>query len=74
MYRKEPFRTWKKFGYVSKLDVWVPHQLTGTQLTHRISACDLLLKRLKNDLFFKKKTITGEEKLIVYNNIQRKRS
>ena len=44
----------KKIGYVSKLDVWVPHQLTGAQLTHRISACDLLLKRLKKRPFFDK--------------------
>jgi len=27
----------KEIGYVSKLDVWVPHQLTETQLNHRIS-------------------------------------
>ena len=56
------FANLKKIGYVSKLDVWVPHQLTGAQLTHRISACDLLLKRLKNDLFFyKKKLLLGRK-------------
>ena len=27
------FANLKKIGYVSKLDVWVPHQLTGAQLT-----------------------------------------
>ena len=42
MYRKEPFsQIKKKIGHVSKLDVWVPHQLTGAQLTHQISTCDL---------------------------------
>ena len=42
MYRKEKFPLIKKkTGYVSKLDVSVPHQLIGAQLTHRISTCDL---------------------------------
>ena len=40
-------RRLKEIGYISKLDVWVPHQLTDTQLNHRISTCDLFLKRQK---------------------------
>ena len=44
-------RRLKEIGYVSKLDVWVPHQLTETQLNQRITTCDLLLKRQKTTLF-----------------------
>ena len=44
----------KKNGYPSNLNVWVPHQLTEDQLTHRISTRDLSLKRLINDPFLKK--------------------
>jgi len=39
----------------------------------RFSICDLLLKRNENCPFFKR-MITGDEKWIVYNNVQRKRS
>ena len=46
-------RRLKEIGYVSKLDVWVPHQLTETQLNQRITTCDLLLKRQKTTLFWK---------------------
>ena len=45
----------KKNGYPSNLNVWVPHQLTEDQPTHRISTRDLSLKRLINDPFLKKK-------------------
>ena len=64
-------RRLKEIGYVSKLDVWVPHQLTETQLNQRITTCDLLLKRQKTTLFLKN-PIIGDEKWIVYNNIKRK--
>jgi len=39
----------------------------------RISICDLLLKRNENCPFLKW-MITGDEKWIVHNNVQRKRS
>jgi len=39
----------------------------------RISICDLLLKRNENCPFLKW-MIIGDEKWIVYNNVQRKRS
>lgn len=63
----------KKLGYSQKLDVWVPHTLTESQLMLRISTCDNLLKRNQKEPFLKF-LITGDEKWIVYNNMQRKRS
>ncbi|KFM58915.1 Histone-lysine N-methyltransferase SETMAR, partial [Stegodyphus mimosarum] len=63
----------KQLGYVQKLDTWVPHELKETHLTQRINGCDLLKKRNENDPFLKR-LITGDEKWVVYNNIERKRS
>ncbi|GFV48376.1 histone-lysine N-methyltransferase SETMAR [Trichonephila clavipes] len=63
----------KELGYVQKLDIWVPHELKETHLTQRINSCNLLNKRNENDPFLKR-LITGDEKLVVYNNIKRKRS
>jgi len=59
--------------YVSRYDIWVPHNLSDKNLMDRISICDLLLKRNENYPFLKW-MITGDEKWIVYNNVQRKRS
>ena len=63
----------KMLGYVKKLDLWLPHQLKEIHLTQRISICDSLLKRNEFDPFLKN-LITGDEKWIVYNNVNRKRS
>ncbi|XP_029679587.1 histone-lysine N-methyltransferase SETMAR-like [Formica exsecta] len=63
----------KKLGYVSKLDIWIPHELKEVHLTARINICDMLMKREENDPFLKR-MITGDEKWIVYNNVERKRS
>ena len=63
----------KRVGLVKKLDIWVPHDLKEVHLTKRINACDLLLKRNEFDPFLKR-IITGDEKWIVYNNVNRKRS
>lgn len=60
-------------GYVNRYDVWVPHNLMEKNLMDRISISNSLLKRNENDPFFKR-TITGDEKWIVYNNVERKRS
>jgi len=54
-------------GYVSRYDIWVPHNLCDKNLMDRISICDLLLKRNENCPFLKW-MITGDEKWIVYNN------
>ena len=63
----------KMLGYVKKLDLWLPHQLKEIHLTQRINICDSLLKRNEFDPFLKN-LITGDEKWIVYNNVNRKRS
>lgn len=63
----------KKLGYVKKLDLWIPHQLQKIHLMQRISICDSLLKLNKIDPFLKR-LIIGDEKWIVYNNVNRKRS
>ncbi|KFM73857.1 Histone-lysine N-methyltransferase SETMAR, partial [Stegodyphus mimosarum] len=63
----------KQLGYVQTLDTWVPHELKETHLTRRINGCDLLKKRNENDPFLKR-LITGDEKWVNYNNIERKRS
>lgn len=62
-----------KVGMVKKLDVWVPHELTEKNLMDRISICDSLYKRNENDPFLKR-IVTGDEKWIVYNNVERKTS
>lgn len=62
-----------KIGYVSRLNVWVPHKLTEANLTARISICDLLLKRQEKHPFLRN-LVTGDEKWISYDNVVRKRS
>ncbi|XP_026825440.1 histone-lysine N-methyltransferase SETMAR-like, partial [Ooceraea biroi] len=63
----------KRLGFVSKLDIWVPHNLKEIDLIRRITICDSLLKRKENEPFLKR-IITGDEKWIVYDNVKRKRS
>ncbi|XP_076381130.1 histone-lysine N-methyltransferase SETMAR-like [Megalopta genalis] len=63
----------KSLGLVKKLDVWIPHELKEIHLTQRISICDTHLKRNAIDPFLKR-IITGDERWIVYNNINKKRS
>ena len=63
----------KALGCVSKLDVWIPHQLEEIHSIKRITTCDSLLKREENDPFLKR-MITNDEKWIVYSNIERRRS
>jgi len=61
----------KTHEYINRYDVWVSHNLTEKNLMDRI--CDSLFKRNENDSFFKR-IITGDEKWIVYINVDRKRS
>ncbi|KAF7381282.1 hypothetical protein HZH68_016157 [Vespula germanica] len=63
----------KQLGYVKKLDLWVPHQLKEIHSMQLISICDSLLKRNEIDPFLKRQ-ITGNDKWIVYNNLNRRRS
>lgn len=63
----------RRLGMVKKLDIWVPHELKEIHLTNRLNVCDMHLKRNENYPFLKQ-IITGDEKWIVYNNVNRKRS
>lgn len=63
----------RRLGLVKKLDIWVPHELKEIHLTNRFNVCDMHLKRNEYDPFLKQ-IITGDEKWIVYNNVNRKRS
>lgn len=60
-------------GYRNRADVWVPHELSERALMERINTCALLLEK-ENEAPFLKRMITGDEKLIVYNNVVRRRS
>ena len=54
-------------------NILVPHIFDEIQPTNRISICNSLLKRNETDPFLKR-IITGDEKLVVYDNVVRKRS
>lgn len=63
----------KSLNYVNRYDVWIPHQLTEKNVMRRIEVCNSLLLRNLEDPFLKR-TITGDEKWIVFDNPKRKRS
>lgn len=63
----------KKLGYVSRADIWVPHQLTERNLQQRMEVCDLLFEKNKNHPFLHA-IVTGDEKWIIYDNVKRYRS
>ncbi|XP_025263217.1 histone-lysine N-methyltransferase SETMAR-like [Camponotus floridanus] len=67
------FRHLKKLGYVSKLDTWVPHLLTERNKLNRMTVALSLLERNKKEPFLDR-MVTGDEKWILYNNVQRKRT
>ena len=56
-----------------KLDIRVPHLLTDRNKIKRISAAVSLLGRLKNEPFLDQ-LVTGDEKWVLYNNVQCKRT
>ena len=41
----------QRFGFVIKLDIWIPHELKEIHLTKHINACYLHLKRNESILF-----------------------
>ena len=59
-----------QFTYFNHFGVWVPRKLS---LLVYISACNSLLKCNKNVLFLKQ-IVMGNEKWILYNNTEWKRS
>ena len=62
-----------QLGYVNRFDVWVPHKLRKEKLLEHISPCNSLLKSNENVPFLKQ-IVTGNEKWILYNNVEWKRS
>ena len=60
----------QKLGFVSRLDVWVPHKLTEKVLSDRVFPAF----RSSKESPVLKWLITGDEKWIMYDNVQRKRS
>jgi len=62
-----------KFNYINRFDVWVLHDLMEKNLMNRISFCNSLYKRNEETPFLKQ-VVTGDEKWIIYNNVERKRS
>lgn len=63
----------EEMGKVSKLDVWVPHQLTDFDRQRRIDACTTLLSK-KRRLDWLNKLVTADEKWCLYSNMTRRRS
>ena len=62
-----------QLGYVHHFDVWVPCKLSEKILLNRISASDSLLKRNENVPFLKQ-IVMGNDKWLLYNNVEWKRS
>ena len=58
---------------INRFGVWVPRKLSEKNLLDHISASDSLLKRNENVPFLKQ-IVAGDEKWILYNNVERKRS
>ena len=62
-----------QLSYVNHFDVWVPHKLSKNNCLDHISVCDSLLKHNENILFLKQ-IVTGNEKWLLFNNVEWKRS
>ena len=62
-----------QLGYVNRFYVWVPHKLSQKTLFDHISTYGSLLKHNENVQFLKQ-IVMGDEKWILYNNVERKRS
>ncbi|XP_055698617.1 histone-lysine N-methyltransferase SETMAR-like [Phlebotomus papatasi] len=73
VHKSTAFRRLKKIGYTLKLDTWVPHQLSEKNKVDRMTTAISLLERIKNEPFLDR-LVTGDEKWILYNNVQRKRT
>ena len=73
MYKSSIENHLHQLGYVNRFDVWVLHKLSEKKLLDRISACDSLLKCNENVPFLKQ-IMMGDEKWILYNNVEQKKS
>ena len=62
-----------QLSYVNHFDVWVPHKISEKNLLDHIFPCDSLLT-LNNNVLFLKQIVTGNDKSIIYNNVEQQRS
>lgn len=62
----------KRLCFVSKLGDWTPHDLSPVQLQKRVEACQQLLSSHRTFNWLDN-LITGDEKWVLYANVQRKR-
>ena len=61
-----------QLAYVNRFDVWVPHKLRGKKSSWPYFCMRSLLKHNENVPFLKQ-IVPGDEKWILYNNVERKR-
>jgi histone-lysine N-methyltransferase SETMAR len=61
----------KRFGLVNKLGGWSPHDLNTNQLQKRVQACQHLMSLHRNFKWLDN-LITGDEKWVLYVNVERK--
>ena len=54
---------------VNHFDVWILHKLSKKKNLDHVSACSSLLRCNENVLFFKE-IVVGDEKWILYNNVE----
>lgn len=66
--KRTPHDHLKKIWCVKRYNVWVPKTLISKNMLARIIACDSFQKKIRQ-LFFIKRISTGDEKLILYNNV-----
>ena len=62
----------KSIGKVSRAGIWVPHELSPVNLLQRASICASLSSRQQTEPFLKR-IVTGDEKWVLYVNVERKR-
>ncbi|CAF4786012.1 unnamed protein product [Rotaria sp. Silwood1] len=61
-----------EIGKVSKLETWVPHQLSSDNIQQRITICNSFLSKRTRHKFLQQ-IVTGDEKWVLYVNHTLKR-
>ena len=64
----------KVLGMIQKQGHWVPYELKPRDVEPRFITCELLLQRQKRKGFFLHRIVTGDEKLMHYDNPKRRKS
>ena len=62
-----------QLGYVNRFDVWVPHKLSEKTFLTVLPQAILLYLNVMKMFRFLKQIVTGNEKRILYNNVEQKR-